>query len=236
MMWIQTYENFNKIFSDRHDDAVRSLKSLDPYKIGIEQNTIITIIDKLQNGIEITEEDKKELDRISEYDNLYNTIEKWLQNIFNIFKKHSYEDIEDRLVEFFDEIIRFEPHIMFSISKKGSHIGISSNKLNNDNYFKWQIGNILRDMMYECSKTINRISINEYLSIKKPAIYISLNGVGGKISGYNLEFLESLCDRIYNRIKQLYDVSSIEYDFEREGRKYNTNIDVDDYCFTIYLN
>lgn len=233
MKWIKTYENFNKIFSNRHDN--RDLRSL--HKISPEQNIVTGIIDKLENGIEITEEDKKELDRISEYDNLYDIVEKWLEKIFSIFRKHSLVDIEDRLVEFFDEIPRFTPHIMFSISKKGSHIGVSSNKLDNKDYFKWEIGHILRDMMWECAKPYGRISIDEYLSIKKPAIYISFNDPISKGNPeYNLEFLESLADRIYNRIKQLYDVSSIYYEREREGRQYDTNIDVDDYSFIIYLN
>ena len=223
MRWIKTYENFNKIFSYRHDNAVRGLKSLQ-YKIGPEQSIVVGIIDKLQNGIEITEEDKKELDRIAEYDNLYNVVEKWLGEIFNIFRKHSLIDIEDRMVEFFDQIPNFKPHVMFSISKKGSHIGVSSNKLNNKDYFKWEIGHILRDMMYECAKPYNRISIDEYLTIKKPAIYITLNQ-GSNINTtkqYNLEFLESLADRIYNRIKQLYDVSSIYYEREPLYRDWET--------------
>lgn len=236
MRWIKTYENFNAIFLDRKQDN-KGLRPLQQYRIGPEQGIITGIIDKLQNGIDITEEDKKELDRISGYDNLYDIVEKWLEKIFNVFRKHLLVDIEDRLVEFFDEIPRFTPHVMFSISKKGSHIGVSSNKLNNDDYFKWEIGHILRDMEYECAKPYDRISIDEYLTIKKPAIYISFNGPISKGKPeYNLEFLESLADRIYNRIKQLYDVSSIYYELEREGRQYDTNIDVDDYSFVIYLN
>ena len=237
MKWIKTYENFNAIFSDRHDSN-RNLRPLQQYRIGPEQGIITGIIDKLQNGIDITEEDKKELDRISGYDNLYDIVEKWLEKIFNVFRKHSYEDIEDRLVEFFDEIPKFTPHVMFSISKKGSHIGISSNKLDNKDYFKWEIGNILRDMMYECTKPYDRVSIDEYLSIKKPALYITLNHSSNinTTKQYNLEFLESLVDRIYNRVKQLYDVDSIQYNLDREGRKYDTNVDVSDYNFIIYLN
>ena len=186
------------------------------------------------HSIEPTKSQLKVLDEISGYTDFYATTKKWTEHQFNVFKKYDFEDIEDRLLEFFDEISNFQPRVMFALSKRNSSLGIRYDKLNDKRYFISELGYVIGDICYNCSS--NKISIDEYYKIVKPSIYISFN-ISDRLgrTQYPLTFLESLADRIVNRFKYLYDIQGVEFTLEREGRKYDINADVDDYSFIMYL-
>lgn len=195
------------------------------------------VVNKIQvRGIEPSEEDKKIIDDIVGYENLYEVTKEWLRDKFNVFKKYDYEDMEDRLCEFFDKILNFDPMIMFCLSKDRSAMGIRYDKLNDQNYFISKIGDILNDINFNKFKPYDTISVNDYYKLVKPAFHINLNSFGANNSNtYNLLFIEDLVDKITKRFKYLYDIEYVTYDCIRDGRKYNPNIDINGYSFTMYL-
>jgi hypothetical protein len=124
---------------------------------------------------------------------------------------------------------------MFSLSYENGSIGLKYDKLDDERYFLQELGYIIKDIHWKCSAhTRTQITIDEYFKTTKPAIYLNLN-MGDKKERYNLEFLESVVDRIVQRFKFLYKIQEVEYNDDRIGRKYDTNIDVNDYKFIMYL-
>lgn len=247
MNHLKTYENFSKVASSYATgvtpDQRKNQMEINPrllynsVHLNPDYLEFRRIATNIENGTEPNISEILRLNSISEYENFYQITKKWVEDKFRIFKKYSYEDMEDRLLEFFDEIPNFNPKIMFSISKGGSSIGINFNKLNDPKYLLNTIGGILNDILYNCIKSYDVISINQYFDTNKCAISIYLNGIQHFGTGsYNLIFLESLVDKIVKRFSQLYDVSHITYDFERAKRQYDPNHDVQEYDFRIYLN
>lgn len=188
-------------------------------------------------GKEISKEDIDFLDEVSGYSNLYLSVKSFLRKVFEVIKKYDMEEIKDRLLEFFDQIPKFNPFVMFSLSNKNSSAGIDYNRLNDHSYFLLFVSDVLSDIFYNCSSRYKTITIDEYFSIYRPSIYIDLNlceVVGGRPT-YNLIFLEKIVDDIVKRFKYLYGIEDVDYSYERRNRMYNPNIDVDSYTIKLYL-
>ena len=77
-----------------------SSKHFDKYSIGMygALPTYDEITSKIIRGEIITSQESELLDDISGYKDIYQITKKWLKDQFNIFKKLSYDDVEDRLV------------------------------------------------------------------------------------------------------------------------------------------
>ena len=228
MKFLKLYEKFD------------TLKGMSYYRRGEthvpDYISVRKIIDGLRDGTIPSASDNELLDRVSGYPNFYNSVSNWLKERFDIFKKYSYEDMEDRLCEFFDEIPKFIPKTMFTLTKKGSSMGIRSDKLNDKLYFIKEIGHIMGDILYNC--TSNKMTIDEYFSLTKCGLHIMFNREDYTTTSgsYNLIKLEEICDRIIKRFNQLYDTDGFEYRSNpREGRLYDNDRDVYDYDFVIYL-
>lgn len=180
---------------------------------------------------------KSELDDLFNYTNVYDTVKDFIEKSFRVLSKYRFDDVEDRLCEFFDEIPKFKPSVHFSISTKDKSLMFDPAKLNNDLYIMQSTERVMRDILFSLeSKYSNIMSIDDYVDKHKPAFFISFSGLGNDAnSTYNLYFLESLADRVVRRFKQLYDVTGVEFNTTREGRRYNPDIDVYDYDFKIYV-
>jgi hypothetical protein len=207
-----------------------------------------TMVGKMMDhGIEPSKEEKDMIDEISEYKGLYENAKIWLRNLFNVFKKYDFEDIEDRLLEFFDQISNWDPMLMFSISTKKSSLGVSQSKLNDEKYFIYELGHVLKDILYTCKPDTSILTkksgfdINDYFKNMRPAIHLDLNRMGARHNQeYNLLFIESLADRIVKRFKYLYDITGVDFrsssaELDRENRKYDPNIEIYDYTIKMYL-
>lgn len=229
-MIIKTFENFNSLV--KKEDHYRK----GPITFSEDEINFRNICDDITKK-DFTEEDVITLNRISEYPNFYNIVHDWLKNEFRIFKKYSLLDIEDRLIEFSDKLLKWNSKIMFSLSRKNTSIGISNSKLNDEDYFYTILKYVIKDIAYACS-SYQRMTVDQYLSETKASIYFNFNKHGSSHESYNFEYVEKLILEFERRMKNIYGLSITHGDSSletRELRKYNTNIDVYDYSFTMNL-
>jgi hypothetical protein len=170
---------------------------------------------------------------------IYTSIKYFIKDNFDIFKKYNMDDIKDRLLEYFDQIPKFNPYVMFSISSEKSSIGINENKLDDKKYFLSKVSTILKDILWRCLSHSDKITIDEYFKTHNPSLYIDFNPSWSEHTGkrptYNLIFLEKLADDIYRRFNQLYGINGVSYEYERLHRKYDPNMEVYSYDFKLYL-
>lgn len=201
-------------------------------------------ISKLRDGQELTQEEKEDIDKYFEYPNLYNKLETWLQKKFDIISKYDMLDIEDRLIEFFDQVPKWDPHVMFSLYMKyeggQGWLGITSDRIGDREYFLYEMSHIISDLLFHKPKPSRPyskgVTVDEYLNNKKACISIHFNRSNESKSQYNLLFLEDLMDRMVSRLSKLYNVTDVKYDYNRyTGRMYDPDTDVSDYTLTITI-
>jgi len=196
----------------------------------------------LRSGEELSEDQKEYINKYFDYTNLCNILINWLQERFKTFSKYSKDEIEDRLVEFFDQVPDWEPYVMFSLHMKHSGgegwLGISSDKLEDKNYLMYELSHVLSDLLFYTKPRSykSEISIDHYLENKRPAISIHFNHTNDSRTSYNLLFLEDLGDKILNRLSNLYKVTDVKWDYSRyAGRLYDPNTDVNDYTLSLII-
>ena len=203
------------------------------------------IISEIEESGEIKKYQSSLLDRYFGYENFYDTIKNLVENYLNILSKYRFDDVEDRLCEFFDEVPRFKSYVKFSISSKNSVVFINSEKINDKVYKIHLIASQIRDIHYHISKDtlsfsgissdIKKNYIDEYMILYRPAFYISF-GCDNYTESYNLLTLENLADRVLRRFKQLYNVVGVDFPYHREERRCNSmETDVHEYVFKIYV-
>lgn len=145
-------------------------------------------------------------------------------NLFFLFyiyiyesSQESIEEIEDRLVEFFDQVPDWDSYLMFSLHMKYSGgegwLGISSDKLDDPKYLLIELSHVFSDLLFhkktkKYSKKYSKseFTIDYYLENKRPAISIHFNRTNDNRKSYNLLFLEDLGDKIVKRLSQLYKI------------------------------
>jgi hypothetical protein len=184
-----------------------------------------------EKGITLNESEKKILDdKFNEVD-FYDRYVEWFRNKIEIFKSINIEDLNDRLVEFSD-IIGKQSNLYFSMSSDGSFVFIN---LNIDKIFYKAIGTMMMNSLYQYKRVENNLSAYELSTKYRASLYIDLIP-NYTTSPVNLEKLEDVADKIISRFKSLYSIKDVQFSsFNREGRKYDTNIDVHDYSFVLYL-
>jgi len=210
--------NMNYLIKFENFDSIRELNK----KIGslrrninkdeMENNSKFKKISmKIEDGIEPTNIEIKELDHISGYSDLYEKIKKLTKSCLESFKGLLIDDIEDRLLGYFDEIPMFIPSVNFCLHIDDSTSIINSNKLTDQKYLISKTGRNLLDVLFF---TTHEKSLDYYLSNLSPGIYISFNGIGNRNSHkkYSLEKLNNLSDKIVNRFKSIYPIDKIIYD------------------------
>jgi hypothetical protein len=208
-----------------------------------ERYIINKYLDILKDGKELNQNQKDFINRYFEYPDLYDITSKWLQNKFDTFSKYNIEEIEDRLVEFFDQIIHWDPYLMFSLYMKysggESWLSIYPEKLNDPKYLLTELSYVFSDLLFH-TKTRKyskpEFTIDYYLENKRPAISIHFNRAYQSRESYNLLFLEDLSDKIVNRLSQLYKIVDVMSDNNRHNsRLYDPETDVNDYILTLII-
>lgn len=201
-------------------------------------------IDILRSGKNLNKEQQEFINIYFNYPDLYNILTKWLKKKFKIFSKYSQEDIEDRLVEFFDQVPEWDPYVMFSLHMKYSGgegwLGISSQKLSDKSYLFYELSHVFSDLLFHTRirsySTTPEVTIDYYLTNKQPAISIHFNRTNESRKSYNLLFLEDLGDKIVKRLSQLYKVVDVKWDYNRyTGRLYDPDTDVNDYTLSLII-
>lgn len=201
------------------------------------RDKIVNIIQELSNTDlkNISNELILKLDKISGCDNLYLKSQERLREFFRIFSKYDFQDMEDGLVEYFDDLIRWHPIVMFSIGKRGSNMGVDWNKINDNNYFNTILVRLISDVFFRIS--IEKVfNIDDYLKSIKPIFFILLQSKEGGLSyyeKYNLLYVDSVVDNIINKMWRLYKSTIVEREYERYTG--NRNIDIYDYTITFEL-
>ena len=200
-------------------------------------------LDRLRDGKPLNKKQKEEINSYFEYPGLYDKLEVWLKNKFEIFSRYDIEDVEDRLVEFFDEIHYWEPHVMFSLHLKYSGgegwLGITSDRIGEPKYLLYEMSHVLSDLLFHRAKTRfsgPTMTIDEFLKNKRACISIHFNRTNESRESYNLLFLEDLMDRIVTRLSKLYNITQVMYDYNRyTGRLYDPDTDVNDYTLSLII-
>lgn len=200
-------------------------------------------LDILRDGKELNQDQKEFINEYFKYPDLYDITSKWLQNSFDTFSKYSIEEIEDRLVEFFDQVADWDPYLMFSLHMKYSGgegwLGISSDKLDDPKYLLIELSHVFSDLLFHTkTKKYSKpeFTIDYYLENKRPAISIHFNRTNESRKSYNLLFLEDLGDKIVKRLSQLYKIVDVKWDnYRYTGRLYNPDTDVNDYTLTLII-
>jgi hypothetical protein len=200
-------------------------------------------LDILRDGKELNQEQKEFINEYFKYPNLYDITSKWLQNSFDTFSKYNIEEIEDRLVEFFDQLPDWDPYLMFSLHMEYAGgegwLGISSDKLDDPKYLLIELSNVFSDLLFHTKTkkySKSEFTIDYYLENKRPVISIHFNRTNESRKSYNLLFLEDLGDKIVKRLSQLYKIVDVKWDNNRyTGRLYNPDTDVNDYTLTLII-
>ena len=199
--------------------------------------------DILRSGEDLNSEQKEEINNYFEYPNLCDELEVWLQKRFDIISKYDIEDIEDRLVEFFDLVPDWDPYVMFSLHIKYSGgegwLGIKSDKIGDHKYFLYEMSHVLYDLLFHRRKrpyATDQVTVEQFLKDKRSCISIHFNRTNESRTSYNLLFLEDLADKIVRRLSQLYKVVDVKWDYNRyTGRMYDPDTDVNDYTLSLII-
>lgn len=217
-------ENFNPLLVVTHKNMLEHVR-----------NILHDLCSSIERGyILLTPKEISFIDSVFNYENLYNDIYLKSKEIINKFVEYDYNDIEDRLVEFFDDMPKFECKFMFSTYIDNGWMGIhfNENYRKEDEYSKLS-GRILRDMFYHMIKR-ESILPKEYLSKIRPCLNINLNEYTNNNNLYKLDFIENICQRLFNRFKTLFDIKDVLYSFSPGTRKFPNDIDINGYTLTLF--
>ncbi len=206
-------KNLETALKDMKTSLLRSIVLPDPSKKQFEPN----------------EDDKKLIDKIFEINNVWNKCKSQVKYIMKTISKYSIEEIEDRLVEFTDELTGWEPRIMFAWNYKMSWHGLQADYDIND-----QTCRFISDAWYEMNKPYENSKFEEFLSMCRPCIYIELNRSENRIYK-KLSEVEPIGFKIGKRFQQLYNVEKVEYPYYPNTRRFEDSTDIGDYLLTIIL-
>lgn len=195
------------------------------------------------DGKELNKDQQEFLNIYFNYPNLYNAVSELISNSFKILSKYSKEEIEDRLVEFFDQVSDWDPYVMFSLHMKysggESWQGITSDKIDDPKYLLYELSHTFSDILFHSRSrrySTSPVTIDYFLENRKPAISIHFNRTNESQKSYNLLFLEDLMDKITKRLSQLYKIVDVKYDYNRyTGRLYDPDTDVSDYTLSLII-
>lgn len=173
-------------------------------------------------------EEKKIIDKIFGVENVWDICKSKVKNIMSVISKYDIEYIEDRIVEFSDEIISWEPRIMLAWYYKNSWHSFGKNI--NDVTCRF-----IQDMRYNIK--ISGEIFDVCLSNIRPCLSIEFNDDRNSNStNYNLLEVEDVMKRLVILFKKIYDIEDVIYDYDPGERKYNPDMDINSYHLTIILN
>ena len=183
-----------------------------------------------EHGTEPNDDKKKIINSIFNSTNVWAKAKDKSKNILSIIDKYNIEDIEDRSIEFMDELSEWEPLIMFAWYYDNGWHGL--NVTDNINEITCRL---IWDAWYQInSKKTEVRTIEDFLVVTKPCIYFNLN----KISQQSkiLSDVEEVADRMVARYKQLYNIDEVLLPYNRDTRQYNpSDIETSDYQITFIL-
>jgi len=219
------YEFDNTWRSPRLKTLVTALKDM---KTNILREIVCNDITKKQ--VEPNNDDKKLIDKIFNSSNVWENVKKKSQEILSIINKYDIEEIEDRSLEFTDEVTGWNPRIMFAWYYSNGWHGLKGTEDIDDTTCR-----LIWDAWYQINSTNTKVkTIEQLLKAIKPCIYFDLTD-GDGYKPKNLLELEKIADRMVNRFKQLYDIEDFILPYHRETRQYDPNSDVTDYLMTFII-
>lgn len=172
-------------------------------------------------------EEKKIIDKIFGHENVWDICKSKVSDMISVISKYDIEDMDDRTVEFSDEIFDWTPSIYFAWYYKNSWYSLN-NKIND------QTCRFIQDMRYNI--TTRGEIFDVCLSNIKPCLSIEFNAKsGGEFRYYNLLKVEDIIKRLVIRFQKLYDIEDVIYDYDPEERRYDPDIDISSYHLTIIL-
>jgi len=189
----------------------------------------IVFNDPSKKLVEPNNDDKKLIDKIFGKDNVWEICKSKITSIMNSISKYDIEEIEDRLVEYHDELIGWELRIMFAWNYKQSWHGLKSDYDIND-----QTCRLIWDAFCEMNKPYEKTTFDEFIKNVKPCIYINFEDKSHR-SPKRLSQVEPIGFKIGKRFEQLYDVEEVKYPYYPNTRRFDDESDISDYLLTIIL-
>jgi len=222
------YEKGNRVEFDPSHWSGKKLKTLEQLKRELEGNALGEIVwDYGRTMPEPSTDDKKLIDKIIRQTDVWNTCKKRVGEILTTIRKYNIEDIEDRLVEYTDQLIGwnekivlayFHPHRNWWSPLKGNE--------NLDDRTCRYIWTLWDELMLS-----GLSSYEDFLLKVSPCIRIDLNEYGTDNQEYKkLSDVEEIAHQIGNRFQKLYDVEEVIY-----PPRYTLQNNIKDYSFNIIL-
>jgi len=184
--------------------------------------------DPRNEQVEPNNDDKKLIDKIIGVQNVWEICKNKISSIMKSIGKYDIEEIEDRLVEYQDELFGWELRLMFAWNYKQSWHGLRKDYDIND-----QTCRLIWDAFYEMNKPYEKSSFDEFIKNTKPCIYINFEDESHR-NPRKLSYVEPIGFRIGKRFQQLYDVEEVKYPYYPNTRRYDDS-DISDYQMTIIL-
>jgi hypothetical protein len=189
----------------------------------------IVFDDPSEKLVEPNNDDKKLIDKIIGKNNVWETCKSKVTSIMNSISKYDIEEIEDRLVEYHDELIGWELNIMFAWNHKQSWHGLKSDYDIND-----QTCRLIWDAFCADISVYEKTGFDEFIKNTKPCIYINFEDKNHK-NPKRLSHVEPMGFKIGKRFEQLYDVEEVKYPYYPNTRRFDDESDISDYQMTIIL-
>lgn len=180
---------------------------------------------------------KKLIDKIFNYDDVWVKSKDKITEIISTIKKFDIEEIEDRSVEFTDDLSGWSPQMMFGYTRS-NHWQLMGNEYNIDDLTCSIIWNAwhTKEFGYDQSREFINIKLNYFLDENKPCLIFKMNFNNKEYIEKPMLYVENVVDRMIIRFKQLYNIEKVLLPYNRKERKYDANISkISDYDITFIL-
>lgn len=197
-----------------------------PMRIKMDILSSIISHEQIEKNKPITDNQKRIIDKIFNEENAFDKIYTKSELIIKSIRRYDIEDIEDRLIEFSDNLIGWDPSVSHSTYIDSGWIIIA----NNESILSLS-NRIMFDAFYHIERTHNKMEFDEYINSIKPCIFIKLNNTYFNHKRFSSKYVSGISANIIKRFKLLYD---IDYVIDDYGSKIDTEII--EYQITMILN
>lgn len=205
--------------------AGKKSKTLEQAKRDLEGNTLREIVCNYGEIMpEPSTDDKKLIDKIIRQTDVWNTCKKKVSEILTTIRKYDIEDIEDRLVEYTDQLTGWEEKAVLCWNYQSSWRPLTGNENLDDETCRY-IWSLWDKLLLAGLSSYENILLNI-----RPCIHIELNESGAQ-EYKKLSDVEKITHQIGDRFQKLYDIEEVIY----PPRYIFQQSDIKNYSFDIIL-
>ena len=173
---------------------------------------------------------KKLIDKIFNYDDVWVKSKDKITEIISTIKKFDIEEIEDRSVEFTDELTGWKPTMMFAYYIK-NHWQVIVDKPSLED-----INDLTCSVIWNWHLSKSNGVKLDYLNLVKPCLCFNMNTTNKEYIEKPILYVEKIVDRMVIRFKQLYNIEEVLLPYNRKERKYDAKVtNISDYDIIFIL-